>query len=146
MVSVRCGKGLLQEVCWHIILVRCRHCVSFLLDHTASGRASQKRVAFARCATRAALPYEHFTRIKRKNWTSAKFLAGNRKFVAFDAICTHAGCPVDYDPSSQHLLYPCHGAEFDPSNGGAIVQGPTNTPLTSVPIHIDNATGEITLQ
>jgi thiosulfate dehydrogenase [quinone] large subunit len=70
----------------------------------------------------------------------------NGKFVAFDATCTHAGCPVQYDSSSQHLLCPCHGAEFDPSNAAAVVQGPTNTPLTSVPLSVNNSTGAITLQ
>jgi thiosulfate dehydrogenase [quinone] large subunit len=68
----------------------------------------------------------------------------NGKFVAYDAACTHAGCPVDFDPGSQMLVCPCHGATFDPAKSADVVQGPANTPLTSLPIHIDNATGAIT--
>lgn len=68
----------------------------------------------------------------------------NGNFVAYDAACTHAGCPVDYDPSSQMLICPCHGATFDPAKQAEVIQGPASTPLTSVPVHIDNATGAIT--
>jgi thiosulfate dehydrogenase [quinone] large subunit len=70
----------------------------------------------------------------------------NGNFVCYDATCTHAGCPVQFDPTTSHLICPCHGAEFDPANNAAVVQGPTNTPLTSVPININNSTGAITLQ
>ncbi len=67
------------------------------------------------------------------------------KIVAFDAVCTHAGCTVGFDPPSGLLLCPCHGAAFDPSQSAAVVGGPTNQPLTALPITIDQSTGRISL-
>jgi thiosulfate dehydrogenase [quinone] large subunit len=70
----------------------------------------------------------------------------NDQFVAYDAACTHAGCPVNYDPTSQHLVCPCHGATYDPTQQAAVLGGPTKFPLTEVSIHVDSATGAITLR
>jgi len=68
------------------------------------------------------------------------------QFVAYDATCTHAGCPVQYDSSQSVLICPCHGAAFDPAHGGAVLQGPAQIPLTAVNITVNQQKGVITLQ
>jgi len=70
----------------------------------------------------------------------------NGQFVAYDAICTHAGCQVDYDPTSQKLICPCHGAAFDPARAAQVLNGPALTPLTSVPIQVDQNVGTVILK
>jgi thiosulfate dehydrogenase [quinone] large subunit len=55
------------------------------------------------------------------------------QFVAYDAICPHAGCTVGYAPGARLIVCPCHGSEFDPTTG-AVVSPPANRGLT--PIHV----------
>jgi thiosulfate dehydrogenase [quinone] large subunit len=63
--------------------------------------------------------------------------------VAYDAVCTHAGCTVQYDPGSAVMWCPCHGAEFDPAHHAQVLGGPTNTPLASIPITVDPSSGDV---
>jgi thiosulfate dehydrogenase [quinone] large subunit len=56
-------------------------------------------------------------------------------FVAFSAICTHAGCTVNYDGSGERFLCPCHGSIYD-AKTGAVEQGPAVSPLPAIPIEV----------
>jgi len=67
-------------------------------------------------------------------------------YVAFDAVCTHEGCTVDYDTRNAILVCPCHDAIFDPADHAAVLGGPTRTPLAELPIAVDQATGKIILR
>lgn len=61
------------------------------------------------------------------------------QFVAYSAVCTHAGCTVAY--RNNQLACPCHGSIFDPANGAEVVSGPAPTPLTEIPVEVRN--GEV---
>ncbi len=55
------------------------------------------------------------------------------QFVAYDAVCPHAGCTVGYASGAKLIVCPCHGSEFDPSTG-SVVSPPSPRGLT--PIHV----------
>lgn len=67
-------------------------------------------------------------------------------YVAFDAVCTHAGCTVEWSAPDDALVCPCHGAAFDPEHDAAVLGGPTRQPLAALPIAIDHANGTILLR
>ncbi|MEX2370477.1 MAG: Rieske (2Fe-2S) protein [Bacteroidales bacterium] len=52
---------------------------------------------------------------------------GETEYVALSSICTHQGCTIGYNPSSNSLPCPCHGSIFDID--GSVLSGPAPTPL-----------------
>ena len=58
-------------------------------------------------------------------------------FVAYSAVCTHAGCTVAYQKSSGDLVCPCHGSVFDPAQNAKVLQSPAPRPLPEIPIKIE---------
>jgi len=47
--------------------------------------------------------------------------------VALSAICTHAGCSMDYTAGQKVLDCPCHGSQF--ATDGSVLRGPAARPL-----------------
>jgi cytochrome b6-f complex iron-sulfur subunit len=44
-------------------------------------------------------------------------------YTAFDAVCTHLGCTVRFEPENKRIYCTCHGGTYD-MNTGAVVAGP----------------------
>jgi len=47
--------------------------------------------------------------------------------IALSAVCTHAGCIVDFNASAQRIDCACHGSEF--GLDGHVIHGPAGLPL-----------------
>jgi cytochrome b6-f complex iron-sulfur subunit len=65
------------------------------------------------------------------------------QFVALSAVCTHAGCIVQFSSSSSDLECPCHGSIF--ALDGSVVRGPATSPLAEYPTTYDATTDVVTI-
>lgn len=53
------------------------------------------------------------------------------EYKAYSRRCSHAGCSVDFDPSSRCLKCPCHRGTFD-ARVGYVMFGPPRRPLDEI--------------
>ncbi|WP_217708091.1 Rieske 2Fe-2S domain-containing protein [Nonomuraea rhodomycinica] len=60
-------------------------------------------------------------------------------FLAFNATCTHQGCPVSY--VGPGFRCPCHGSTFD--ENGQVTGGPARAPLIEIPVEVID--GQVTI-
>lgn len=64
---------------------------------------------------------------------------GYQGIVAYNKICTHAGCPVGlYEQQTHHLLCPCHQSTFDVTRDCEVIFGPAKRPLPQLKITVDD--------
>lgn len=54
-------------------------------------------------------------------------------FLAFDAVCPHAGCSVEYSTAEHVFVCPCHGSQFN-GRSGAVEVGPSQSGLTPIAV------------
>jgi Rieske Fe-S protein len=54
--------------------------------------------------------------------------------LAFDAVCPHAGCVVQYDQGNGVFVCPCHNSVFNEKTG-AVENGPATSGLMPLTIN-----------
>jgi Rieske Fe-S protein len=59
--------------------------------------------------------------------------------VAYSAVCTHQGCPVNMWTSTRNALFcSCHGSVYDPRNAAQVLDGPAPRPLPSLGLKLED--------
>jgi cytochrome b6-f complex iron-sulfur subunit len=59
-------------------------------------------------------------------------------WVALDAVCTHLGCTVEFNPAKHRITCACHGGEYDPQTGRNLA-GPPPRPLRTYVVKVESA-------
>ncbi|MET7850977.1 Rieske (2Fe-2S) protein [Streptomyces avermitilis] len=62
--------------------------------------------------------------------------AGDGSLKAYSTICTHAGCAIN-KLAGTTLTCPCHGSEFDATNG-KVLRAPATEPLHELSVEARN--------
>ena len=68
----------------------------------------------------------------------------NKDIVAYSTMCTHMGCPVNYDGGTKTFKCPCHYSIFDPENSGQMVCGQATEDLPRIALEYDAKTDSVT--
>lgn len=58
-------------------------------------------------------------------------------FVALEAVCTHLGCTVKFEPENDRIFCACHGGIYDPKTG-ANISGPPPKPLKQYTLEVQD--------
>jgi Rieske Fe-S protein len=65
--------------------------------------------------------------------------SGADALVAYSAICTHLGCVVYAELNEDNnVACPCHNSRFDPAEDAAVIGGPADRPLPSIPVAVND--------
>ena len=63
-------------------------------------------------------------------------------FVCFDAVCTHLGCTVEFQPEQKRIHCACHGGTYDIATGKNVA-GPPPKPLNKYQVEV--ADGQVVI-
>jgi menaquinol-cytochrome c reductase iron-sulfur subunit len=69
---------------------------------------------------------------------------GEGEFIAYSNICTHLGCPVQWEDGANLFLCPCHGSVFN--GDGTVAAGPAARPLFQVSVRLQHRTGRVQIK
>ncbi|WP_367040694.1 Rieske (2Fe-2S) protein [Streptomyces sp. Je 1-332] len=58
------------------------------------------------------------------------------EYKAFSTICTHEKCPIN-KLEGHKLICPCHGSQFDATNG-KVLHAPATRPLEELPVKVED--------
>ena len=67
----------------------------------------------------------------------------NQDIVAYSTLCTHMGCPVQYEGATKVFKCGCHFSIFDAENGGQMVCGQATEDLPRVLLDYDAKTDTV---
>jgi cytochrome b6-f complex iron-sulfur subunit len=56
-------------------------------------------------------------------------------YVSFDAVCTHLGCTVKFEPQNRRIFCACHGGTYD-MNTGEVLAGPPPRALRAYKVEV----------